>query len=395
MPKRSPPSRSRPVSTPAPPRKAPSLAAARDKINALDTSLVALLNERATLVVRVGEHKRAAGLPVYAPHREAEVLGRVLARNTGPLPGATLEAVYRELMSGSFTLQQPLRVGYLGPEGSYSHTAALRHFGSSVALTNLTDITGAIDEATRGHVDYAIVPIENTIGGGIVETLDALRDLILHAGRRDLAICAEVQLAVRHALLTNADAASIQRIYSKPEVLTQCREWIARQFPAAHLIPTPSSSRAAQIVAHEASAAVKKRLPVTSAAIGSQLAGRLYGLHALFTGIEDRPGNVTRFVVLARQRVPPSGHDKTSIMFDLADKPGALVGVLGAFARRRINLTHIEKRPSGRRNWSYTFFVDCEGHQSDATMRQALEQAASHCKDLLILGSYPRSTRVH
>lgn len=370
------------------------LAHVRDAINDLDKRLVELLNERSRFVVQVGEFKRAQGLPVYAPHREVEVLQRALARNTGPLPAATLEAVYRELMSGSFTLQQPLRVGFLGPEGSYSHMAALRHFGSSVELKGIADITGAIEEAVRGHVDYAIVPVENTIGGGIVETLDALRDVILHAGRREASICAEVQLGVRHALLCNGKPTQVQRIYSKPEVFTQCREWLRLHFPKAELIPTPSSSRAAEVVSKETAVAVKKKSPIVSAAIGSELAGRLYGLHTLFARIEDKPGNVTRFIVLARQRVPRTGSDKTSLVFDLADRPGALVGVLRAFAGQRINLTHIEKRPSGRRNWSYTFFVDCEGHRDDRALQKALKGAGTHCKDMLVLGSYPRSTRI-
>ncbi|MFO0830919.1 MAG: prephenate dehydratase [Phycisphaerales bacterium] len=379
--------------TPRAPRRSLNLARVRSRIDALDRRLVALLNERSEWVVKVGEYKRSAGLPVYAPHREAEVLQRALDRNTGPLPAGTLEAVYRELMSGSFTLQQALRVGFLGPEGSYSHMAALRHFGSSVSLASIADITGAVDEVARGHVDYAIVPIENTIGGGIVETLDALRDIILHGARREVSICAEVQLAVRHALLCNGRAADIQRIYSKPEVLTQCREWLARTFPGVDQVHTPSSSRAVEMVSRETAVCVKRRRRVTAAAIGSELAGRLYGLHALFMRIEDRPGNVTRFIVLARQRVPRTGDDKTSLMFDLADRPGALVGVLKAFADQRINLTHIEKRPSGRRNWTYTFFLDCLGHRDEARIQKALLRAGAHCKDLMVLGSFPRSHR--
>ncbi len=371
-----------------------SLTDVRDSITRLDEQLVQLLNERASLVVRVGDIKREQGLPTYAPHREAQVLDRVLGLSKGPLPQRTLEAMYRELMSGSFTLQQPVRVGYLGPEGSYSHMATIKHFGSSVAMENLHDITSVFSEVTRQHVDFGMAPIENTIGGGIVETLDAFRDLVLHEGRRDVTICAEVQLAIRHALLCNGEPKAITRIYSKPEVFTQCRQWLARSFPNAQLIPTPSSSKAAEMVRDMTAQAVREKKTIDVAAVGSELAGRLYGLHPLFHGIEDVPGNVTRFVVLGRTPTPASGDDKTSLMFDLADKPGALAHVLQAFAEQKINLTHIEKRPSGRKNWTYTFLVDALGHRDEAAMTAALTEAKQHCKDLVVLGSYPRSKRV-
>ncbi len=371
-----------------------SLTDVRDSITKLDEQLVQLLNERASLVVKVGDLKREQGLPTYAPHREAQVLDRVLGLSKGPLPQRTLEAMYRELMSGSFTLQQPVRVGYLGPEGSYSHMATIKHFGSSVSMENLHDITSVFSEVARQHVDFGMAPVENTIGGGIVETLDAFRDLVLHEGRRDVTICAEVQLAIRHALLCNGEPKAIARIYSKPEVFTQCRQWLARSFPNAQLIPTPSSSKAAEMVRDMTAQAVRDRKTVEVAAIGSELAGRLYGLHPLFHGIEDVPGNVTRFVVLGRTPTPSSGDDKTSLMFDLADKPGALAHVLQAFAEQKINLTHIEKRPSGRKNWTYTFLVDAMGHRDEANMAAALAEAKHHCKDLVVLGSYPRSKRV-
>jgi chorismate mutase / prephenate dehydratase len=392
--KRGMPRKSAKSSSRRPRQPAVNLAQVRDAITSLDEQLVRLLNQRATLVVQVGDLKRAQGLPTYAPHREAQVLDRVLGLSKGPLPSRTLEAMYRELMSGSFTLQQPVRVGFLGPEGSYSHLATIKHFGSSVAMENLHDITSVFSEVARQHIDFGMAPIENTIGGGIVETLDAFRDLVLHEGKRDITICAEVQLAIRHALLCNGEPKAIKRIYSKPEVFTQCRHWLARSFPNAQLIPTPSSSKAAEMVRDLTAQAVHDAKPVDAAAIGSELAGRLYGLHPLFHGIEDVPGNVTRFVVLGRTPTPASGDDKTSLMFDLADKPGALAHVLQAFAAQKINLTHIEKRPSGRKNWTYTFLIDALGHRDDTSMAEALAEARHHCKDLVVLGSYPRSKRV-
>ncbi|MBS0196959.1 MAG: bifunctional chorismate mutase/prephenate dehydratase [Planctomycetes bacterium] len=369
------------------------LAAIRQRINQLDASLVQLLNERSSLVVKVGEYKRKAGLPVYTPHREAEVLERALKANTGPLPDRTLEAIYRELMSGSFALQQPLRIGFLGPPGSYSHLAALRHFGGSVEHEDLHDIAGVFTEVQRGHVNYGLVPIENSTGGGIVETLDALRDLA-HKGRAEVVVCAEVQVEVRHCLLANCPPRSVKRILSKPEVFEQCRVWLARQYPNAELIPTPSSSRAAEMVAEESRKALAAARVPECAAVGSELAGQIYGLNPIFVGIEDNPGNITRFFVISRQRAERTGDDKTTAMFNTADKPGALAEVLNAFQRGGINLTHIEKRPSGRRNWTYTFFVDAQGHRDDPTVAAVIAEARQYCRELVVLGSYPRSKRI-
>lgn len=369
------------------------LAMVRQRINDLDRQLVSVLNERSSLVVKVGEHKRAVGLPVYTPHRESEVLERALKANTGPLPDRTLEAIYRELMSGSFALQQPLRIGFLGPPGSYSHLAALRHFGGSVEHEDLHDIAGVFTEVQRGHVNYGLVPIENSTGGGIVETLDAFRDLA-QRGKGEVVVCAEVQIDVRHCLLANCAPGQVRRIYSKPEVFDQCRVWLARQYPKAERIPSPSSSRAAETVANECRTALADGRVPDSAAIGSELAGQIYGLNALLVGVEDNPGNITRFFVISRQKAERTGDDKTTVMFTTADKPGALVEVLFAFQRSNINLTHIEKRPSGRRNWTYTFFIDCLGHQDDPAMLKALSEARTHCRELQVVGSYPRSKRI-
>lgn len=361
----------------------------RTKIDAIDKALVKLLNDRASLVVQVGKYKRAAGLPIYAPHREAEVLDKVIRVNQGPLPDRTLEGVYRELMSGSFQLQQPLRIGFLGPQGSYSHVAAVRHFGSSVAFEDLHEIAGVFTEVARGHVNYGLVPIENSTGGGVVETLDALKRF--HASTN---IYAEVQLEVHHALLANCEPKDVRRIHSKPEVFSQCRMWLATQYPRADLIPAASSSRAAQIAADECKKALEIGAIPGTAAIGSDLAGQIYGLKTLFSKIEDSGTNITRFFVLSRAKAVRSGDDKTSIMFTTEDKPGALVDVLGVFRDRGVNLSHIDKRPSGRTNWSYTFFIDAKGHRDDPAVAGAIEEAATHCQELIVLGSYPRARRI-
>lgn len=378
-----------------PPRKLsnPELASLREKIDLIDRRLVKLLNERARLVVKVGEHKRASGVPIYAPHREQEVLSKVIGLSRdmgGPLPDKAIEAIYRELMSGSFHLEQPLRIGYLGPIGSYSHLAASRHFGSSVEYVDLHDIRGVFTEVARGHADYGLVPIENSLGGGIVDTLDAFRD---HSGQ--VRVYAEAQLAVHHALLCNGSPSAVETIYSRPEVFQQCRGWIATQYPKAELVPVTSSARAVILAREAAEQAQREGKPDAGvAAIGSILAGEYYGVHAVFEDIEDDPNNITRFFVISKQATHASGDDKTSLMFVTEDKPGALAEVLNIFHRAGVNLTHIDKRPSRRENWTYTFFVDAEGHMEDPWFAAAVRQVEGVCRQMVILGSYPRSKRI-
>lgn len=360
------------------------LAELRDKIDDVDRRVVELLNTRAKLVVDVGELKRGTGIPIYAPHREAAVLKKVIDLNEGPLPARTIEAVYREMMSGSFYLEQPLRIGYLGPEGSFCHVAATRHFGSSVEYENLHSAEGAFIEVARGHVDYALAPIESTAGGGITDTLDAFTNY-----HDAVHIYGELQLEVHRCLLSNAQPHDIERIYATPEVFSYCRKWLAVQFPQAVQRATATTADAVEQALKDTTAGESH-----VAAIGSALAGEIHGLHALFPDIEDDPNAVTRFLILSKQRALPSGNDKTSIMFTTADKPGALVAVLSVFDNAGVNLTHIDKRPSGRVNWDYTFFIDAQGHRDDPKLAQVIEDARSHCKELTELGSYPASQRV-
>ncbi len=379
------------------------LASLRERISAMDRRLVDLLNQRARLVVKVGKIKREKGIPIYTPHREAEVLSRVLAMNAGPLPDRAIEGIYRELMSGSFRLEQPPRIGYLGPVGSFSHVAAVKHFGTSVDFEDLHAIGGVFTEVARGHVDYGLVPIENSIGGGITETLEAFQEL-----SSSVNIYAEVQLEVHHALLANCAPSQVRRIYSKPEVFTQCRTWLATQYPEAELVPEASTSAAVMRAAKESEpggaggkAGKMGRAARGAAAIGSVLAAEIYDLNVLFENIEDRSNNITRFFVISKHKALATGKDedgrpgdKTSIMFATPDQPGALVSVLAVFERAGINLTHIDKRPSGRSNWEYTFFIDAEGHIDDPWFGAGVAQARGHCRELRVLGSYPRSKRI-
>lgn len=346
-------------------------------IDEVDARLVALIAERARIVQEVGASKRTTGVSVYVPHREREVIERAVARNPGPLSSRTIEAVFREIMSGSFVLETPPRIGFLGPPGSFSHLAATRHFGSSVELLDLHDIDHVFGEVAAGRVDHGLVPYENSIGGSITETLDAFQ---VHAVR----VCAEAMVGVSQSLMANCPPNEVRRIVSKREALTQCRHWLSRHFPDIEQVHAASTSAAVQEAARTSG----------TAAVGSALAGELYGVRILFERIEDQPGNVTRFLVLARAAAQPTGNDKTTVMFTTQHRPGALVDVLAAFRDASVNLSHIEKRPSRRENWQYTFFIDCDLHESNPAMQKALADARSHCVELSVLGSYPKAERV-
>ncbi|MHC4295198.1 MAG: prephenate dehydratase [Planctomycetota bacterium] len=350
------------------------LAKLRERIDELDRKIVELLNERAKIVVDVGKAKHADGTPVYAPDREHAVLNRIAELNAGPLPQKSLQAIYRELMSGSFALEKPLRIGYLGPSGSFSHLAAEGKFGSSVEYRPLADIRAVFDEVTRGHCDLGVVPIENSIGGGVIDTLDSFMDAHVH-------ICAEVMVEIHHNLLANCSPEAIKVIASKPEVFAQCRNWLSTSFNEVQLVPVASTARAAEMAASEQG----------MAAIGSTLAAELYDLKVVFANIEDNPKNTTRFFVISSTRAKRTGNDKTALMFTTAHRSGALVEVLNVLARHGINLTNIDTRPSQRRNWEYYFFVDAEGHFEDENFIAALAEAKDHCGELHVLGSFPRA----
>ncbi|MDP9175867.1 MAG: prephenate dehydratase [Planctomycetota bacterium] len=349
----------------------------RLQIDQFDAQLVELLNARARVVVEVGKIKQSQNAPIYAPDREKAVLDKVRKLNAGPLPDRCLEAVYRELMSGSFALEKPLRIGFLGPKGSFSHAASIRKFGSSVEYVPLADIPGVFEEVVRGHIDYGLVPVENSLHGGVVDTLDAF----LQSSAK---ICAEVLIMIHHNLLANTPWEQVKSIYSKPEIFSQCRNWLSTTAKGRDVQPAASSSRAAEMAAEQPGVA----------AIGSALAGELYGLHVLFENIEDNPDNVTRFFVIGREGARGSGDDKTAIMFTTAHKPGALAEVLDVFKENGINLTDIEKRPSKKVNWEYYFFIDAQGHSEDQGMKDAIQQARKHCLQLTVLGSYPRAIEV-
>ena len=345
----------------------------RKQIDSLDRQIVGLLNQRAGVVIEIGKAKQADGTPVYAPDREHAVLKRIAELNEGPLPQGTLKAIYRELMSGSFALEKPLRIGFIGPEGTFSQLAAQRKFGASVEYVTLAGIRAVFEEVSRGHCDLGIVPIENSIGGGIVDTMDCFIDAHVF-------ICGEVILEVHHNVLAHCGPEQITAIASKPEVFSQCRNWLST-FKQVELMPVASSSRGAEMAAETEGLA----------AIGSTLAAEHYGLKIVFDNIEDDPNNMTRFFVIATQPAGRTGNDKTAMMFSTAHKAGALVAVLNVLAEHGVNLTNIDRRPSKRRNWEYYFFVEAEGHCEDPNFVEALNEAREHCGELHVLGSFPRA----
>jgi chorismate mutase/prephenate dehydratase len=346
----------------------------RQRIDAIDNELVGLLNERAQVVIEIGKLKNKSGTAIYAPDREKEVFEKIKAVNQGPLPDKTLLAIWRELMSGSFALERPLRIGYLGPQGSFSHNAAMLKFGQSVEYESLTDIRSIFDEVSKGHCDLGLVPIENTTGGGVIETLDAFVDT-------DVKICAEVFMSIHHNLMANCELEAIDRIYSKPEVFAQCRNWLSATFKEAKTIAVASTAKAAQLASQEQNAA----------AIGSAIAAELYGLKVICENIEDITNNITRFFAISKEDARPTGEDKTAILFSTAHKAGALADVLDVFKQHEINLTNIESRPSRKREWEYYFFMDFLGHRTDMNVIRGLEAAREHCLQLSILGSFPRA----
>jgi len=347
----------------------------RKKIDALDSKLVELMNERASLVVEVGQVKRETGqAPIYSPEREREVLERVVAANSGPLSDEALLAIWKELMSGSLSLEKSLKVAYLGPEGSFSHLAALEKFGHSVELVAVRDIASVFDQVARAAADYGIVPVENTSGGAIRDTMEAF--LWVHG---PVKVFAEMALPIHQHLLSKTTLEKVKKVYSRPEVFSQCRTWLMQNLPQADLVAVGSTTEAALFAS---------RVDGT-AAVASSMAAELYTLNILNPAIEDNPQNQTRFLVLGRESAKPTGRDKTCLMFSVAHKAGALVGVLETFRRHGVNMTKIESHPSPTKTWEYLFFVDIEGHAQDENVRDALEEARTHTRELEVLGSFP------
>ena len=357
--------------------KEPGLAPLRGEIDRIDRQLVSLMNERATVAGKIGHLKRATGQQTYDPSREEIVLERVAGNNPGPLSAESLKAVYRELISGSRAIEQHLRVAHLGPAWTYSHLAALHRFGSSVEFVPVASISAAFEEVNAGHSHYGVVPLENSTDGRIADTLD-------NFSRLSVKICAEVPLRIHHTLLASCDRSAIKEVYSRPQALSQCRNWLARHLPSARLVEVTSTSVAAEMAAGRKDAA----------AIASRQAGVHHGLDVLAEDIEDVAGNTTRFAVIGHADASRTGRDKTSLMFEIEHKPGGLADALAIPKRQKLNLTWIESFPMPGEVGGYIFFVELEGHRTDLRVRRAIAALEKRCKRVVILGSYAAAAPV-
>jgi len=354
-----------------------SLDSIREQIDALDTELLKLLNERADLVHQVGEIKKKDGIEIYAPEREESLLKRLAEKSEGRLTEDSIRAIYREIMSAALSLEEDLKIAYLGPQGTWTHQAAISKFGHSVSYSAQESLSAVFDQVARKKADYGVVPIENSTEGAVNHTLDMFAD-------SPLRICSQILLPIENALMASISREDIKKLYSHPQVFGQCREWIQENFPNADLIEVSSTTRAAAIVVNEPEAA----------ALGGKLAAELNGLELLEESIQDRATNTTRFLVLSHNMCPPTGSDRTSVMFSVRDKPGSLFDALQPFNAFKINMSKIESRPSKQRDWEYYFFVDIVGHCKDPDLAQALGELEEHCSFIKILGSYPDSAAI-
>jgi chorismate mutase / prephenate dehydratase len=345
----------------------------RSRINNLDNQILTLLNQRAEAALEIGDLKRNAGAPAYAPEREAEILKRVAEASQGPLTGDMVRAIWREIVSACRALEAPITITFLGPLATFTHQAALQRFGESVVYRPARTFGDIFDDVERGRAHYGVVPVENSTEGAVNVTLDRLVD-------SDVVICGESYLDVAQNLLSRAkELREIKRVLSHPQGLAQCRRWLAEHLPDVPTEETTSTAAAAEMAAGDA----------TVAAIASELAGQMYGVPALRARIEDNRNNATRFLVLGRRPVGPSGRDKTSILFAMRNEPGALHAILAAIAERGINLSKIESRPARQRPWEYVIFVDFEGHRDTPAVEAALADVRARSLFLKVLGSYP------
>ena len=347
----------------------------RKKIDEIDSLLIKTISERARCAQHVAEVKEDQGdKAYYKPEREAQVLRRVMEKNEGPLDNEDLARLFRQIMSACLALEQPVKVAYLGPEGTFTQEAALKHFGDSAVSIPQSAIDEVFREVLSGSCDYGVVPVENSTEGVISHTLDSFMD-------SSLKICGEVELRIHQHFMVgeNTDRKNISRVYSHAQSLAQCRQWLNSNFPAIERVAVSSNAEAAKRVQGE----------WNSAAIAGDMACELYTLEKLHEKIEDNPDNSTRFLIIGREEVPKSGKDRTSVVVSVRNKPGALHDLLEPFQRHNVDMTRLESRPSRNSNWTYVFFIDFEGHIEDQSVSNVLDELNSQVVELKVLGSYP------
>ncbi|MGC8668898.1 MAG: prephenate dehydratase [Chthonomonadales bacterium] len=345
----------------------------RKQIDALDEQMLDLLNRRAALAMEIGRTKKRHAALYYTPEREQAVLDRLVKANKGPLPPQAIRAIYREIISAARALEKPLTVAFLGPAGTFSHQAAISKFGSSsemVAADTIADIFALVE---RGACDYGVAPVENSLAGVIPETLDTFM-------QTNLRIVSEIYEPITHNLATHCKTLEeIKVLYSHPQPLAQCRQWIRSHLPTARQVETASTVRAAEAAAKEEGAA----------AICPALAAEAVGIPILVEHTEDNPSNRTRFLVLGYNQPEPTGRDKTSLMFSVHNRAGELFRAMAAFEKYDVNLTMIESRPAKVAAWDYVFYIDVQGHIRDANVTKAINQLREHALFVTVLGSYP------
>ena len=350
----------------------------RDQIDSIDQQIHQLINQRAKCAQNVAhvKEKYAGGekIQFYRPEREAQVLRKVMDRNEGPIADEDMARLFREIMSVCLALEEPLRIAYLGPEGTFTQAAATKHFGHSAVGIGQVSIADVFREVEAGSFNYGVVPVENSTEGVVTHTLDSF-------AQSNLQISGEVALRIHHHFLSNSEEPEIRKVYSHPQSLGQCRQWLDTHWPNIERIPVSSNAEAARLASQEQGVA----------AIAGDAAAELYVVKKLATSIEDMPDNTTRFLIIGKKLTECSGDDKTSIMVSSKNEPGALYHVLEPFHKSGVSLTRIETRPSKTGTWNYNFFIDFEGHAQDKEVAEVLDEVSIAVSDLKILGSYPKA----
>ncbi len=354
-----------------------SLAELRGDLDQIDREILDAINRRGAVAQNIGKLKQADGQAVYDGKRESSILQQAVENNAGPLSDETVRAVFRELISGTRAVQTPIRVAYLGPEFTFSHLAAIQKFGQSAELVPVGTIAAVFEEVERGQAQFGVVPMENSTDGRISDTLDCFSRSPVH-------ICGELPLRIHHCLLGVGEREAVRKIYSKPQPLSQCRNWLSRHMPKADLHEVASTADAARRVQDDP----------TSAAVASAQAAANYELPVLVPNIEDNPDNITRFAIIATTSADRTGKDKTALMFEIAHEPGALADTMAIFKRNRLNMTWIESFPIPGSRGRYLFFVEFVGHQSEPQSRRAISTVKKKSLRLEVLGSYAQTEPV-
>ena len=354
----------------------------RERIDAIDERLLDLFNQRASCAVDVAAVKNASSdetggnIDFFRPDREAQVIKRLKSLNQGPLSDEEVGRLIREVMSACLALEQPLKIAYLGPEGTFTQSAALKHFGHSVSTIPMSSIPDVFNSVESRHADYGLVPVENSTEGVISHTLDMFVD-------SNLKVCGEVEIRIHHHLATSTQNVNkIKHIYSHQQSFAQCRRWLDQNFPGIERIPVNSNAEAARLASIESDAAAICGLPAVE----------IFELKICYENIEDLADNTTRFVIIGNQEVGPSGNDKTSLLISTKNIPGALLGLLQPLADHGISMNKIESRPAQGHKWAYIFFIDIDGHQQDKNAIQALNELKQQAALFKILGSYPKAS---